>query len=76
MMSVRKNNVETVKLLLQRNADVTVADSKDKTCLYIAAEENCVDAFEVSVLDLRFRCTFLRPLKNLKSLKDCTRYLG
>ena len=39
MMAVRKNNVETVKLFLDRNADVTVTDSKDKTVLYVSAEE-------------------------------------
>lgn len=47
MMSARKNNVETVRLLLKQNADIFVKDSSDKTCLYVAAEDDCVDVFMV-----------------------------
>ena len=49
MMAVRKDNVDAVTLLLHRLADVSVTDSKDKTCLYVASEENCVNVFAVSV---------------------------
>ena len=52
MNAARKNNVETVTLLLQRGADVTLKDATDKTSLYMSAEEDCWD-----VLDVRF--TFL-----------------
>lgn len=51
MMAVRKDNVEAVTCLLERNADVSVIDAKDKTCLYVAAEEDCVNVFEVSYWD-------------------------
>ena len=47
MMAVRKNNVETVQLLIARHADITVKDAKDKTCLYVAAQEDCEDVFMV-----------------------------
>lgn len=52
MNAARKNNVETVKLLLQRGADVTVKDATDKTCLYVAAEEDCWDVLNVSNISL------------------------
>ena len=48
LMAVRKNNLETVKLLLEHSADLTVKDANDKTCLFIAAEENSIEAFEVA----------------------------
>jgi hypothetical protein len=35
--------------LLERNANVRVKDSSDKTAIYIAAEENCLDILKVSV---------------------------
>ena len=47
MNAARKNNVETVKLLLQRGADVTVKDATDKTSLYMAAEDDCWDVLNV-----------------------------
>lgn len=47
MMAVRKNNVDTVVVLLERMADITVKDANDKTCLYIASEEDCADVFMV-----------------------------
>ena len=47
MMAVRKNNVETVDVLLARMADITVKDANDKTCLYVASEEDCTDVFKV-----------------------------
>ena len=50
MMAVRKNNTEAVKLLLSRGADVNLKDSDDRTCLFIAAEEDCVETFKVSWL--------------------------
>ena len=49
LMAVRKNNVESVKLLLEYSADLTVKDANDKTCLFIAAEENSREAFEVVI---------------------------
>ena len=51
MNAARKNNVETVKLLLQRGADVTVKDATDKTSLYMAAEDDCWE-----VLNVRIEC--------------------
>lgn len=47
MMAVRKNNVDTVVVLLERMADITVKDANDKTCLYVASEEDCADVFMV-----------------------------
>ena len=47
LMAVRKNNVESVKVLLDHLADITAKDLNDKTCLFIAAEANSKDAFEV-----------------------------
>ena len=47
MLAVGKGNLETVKFLLGVNADFTVSDTKDRTCLFIAAEENCVGVFKV-----------------------------
>ncbi len=35
--------------MLERNANVRVKDSSDKTAIYIAAEENCLDILKVSV---------------------------
>ena len=54
MMAVRKNNKETVNVLLTRMADITVKDANDKTCLYIASEEDCADVFMVGI-DFRFQ---------------------
>ena len=53
MMAVRKNNVETVDVLLARMADITVKDANDKTCLYVASEEDCTDVFKAGK-DFRF----------------------
>ena len=50
MMAVRKNNTEAVTLLLNRGADITVKDADDRTCLFIAAEEDCVETFLVRCL--------------------------
>lgn len=50
MNAARKNNVETVKLLLQRGADVTVKDATDKTSLYMAAEDDCWDVLNVRIV--------------------------
>ena len=50
MNAVRKDNVETVKLLLQRGADIKVKDAADKTSLYVAAEEDCWDVINVRFL--------------------------
>jgi len=47
MNAVRKNNVDTVTLLLQRGADISVKDAADKTSLYVAAEEDCWDVIDV-----------------------------
>ena len=46
-MAVRKNYLESVKLLLEYSADITVKDANDKTCLFIAAEENSKEVCEV-----------------------------
>ncbi len=48
MMAVRRNNTDVVVLLIERGADVSLKDSDDRTCLFIAAEEDCVDTFKVS----------------------------
>jgi len=50
MNAVRKNNVDTVTLLLQRGADISVKDAADKTSLYVAAEEDCWDVIDVCLL--------------------------
>ena len=49
MMAVRRGNLDTVNVLLGHNADVTVTDTKDKTCLHVAAEEDCINVFKVSI---------------------------
>ncbi len=50
MMAVRRNNTDVVVLLIERGADVSLKDSDDRTCLFIAAEEDCVDTFKVNEL--------------------------
>ena len=48
MMAVRKNNTEVAKVLLTLGADITLKDADDRTCLYIAAEEDCVETLKVT----------------------------
>ena len=47
MMAVRKNNPDVVKLLAARGADITLKDADDRTSLFVAAEEDCVETFKV-----------------------------
>ena len=47
MMAVRKNNPDVVKLLATRGADITLKDADDRTSLFVAAEEDCVETFKV-----------------------------
>ena len=64
MNAARKNNVETVKLLLQQGADVTVKDATDKTSLYMAAEDDCWDVLNVRnfvLTGLLADTTFVEP---------------
>ena len=54
MMAVRKNNTDVVKLLAALGADVSLKDADDRTCLFIAAEEDCVETCKVRVNMFRF----------------------
>ena len=47
MMAVRKNNTAVVKELMRLGADITLKDADDRTCMYIAAEEDCLETLEV-----------------------------
>ena len=47
MMAVRKNNTEVVKKLAALGADITLKDADDRTSMYIAAEEDCVETLKV-----------------------------
>ena len=47
MMAVRKNNTEVVKVLTALGADITLKEANDRTSLYIAAEEDCVETLKV-----------------------------
>ena len=49
LVAVAQGNKEATDALLVRNANVRVKDSSDKTAIYIAAEENCLDILKVSV---------------------------
>lgn len=48
MMAVRKNNTEVVKVLTALGADIRLKDADDRTCMYIAAEEDCVETLKVA----------------------------
>lgn len=52
MMAIRKNNVDTVRLLISHDANIMLKEATDKTCLYIAAEDDCIDVFDVRLLIL------------------------
>lgn len=54
MMAIRKNNVEAVRLLVSRGANVSLKEVADKTCLYIAAEDDCIEVLQVCFLSGNF----------------------
>ena len=49
LVAVAQGNKEATDALLRRDANIRVMDSSDKTAIYIAAEENCLDILEVSI---------------------------
>lgn len=42
-----KGNAETIDILLGMGADITICDKNDKTAIYLAAEENKIQALQV-----------------------------
>ena len=56
LVAVAQGNKESVDALLNRDANVRVKDSSEKTAVYIAAEENCLNVIKVRVR-LYFTCS-------------------
>ena len=49
LVAVSQGNQEATDVLLKRGANIQVMDSQDKTAIYIAAEENCLEILEVKI---------------------------
>ena len=47
VIAAANGNAETVSLLLRYKADLHINDSCDKSAIFWAAEENCLDVLEV-----------------------------
>jgi ankyrin repeat protein len=61
LVAVAQGNKEATDALLKRDANIRVMDSSDKTAIYIAAEENCLDILDVSI---RFCLAVVSPSRS------------
>ena len=57
LLAASEGHTHVVQLLLEKGADLKKKDTQDKTAIFVAAEENCVDTLKVcSLTHLNFLC--------------------
>lgn len=51
LVAVAQGNEDSVSALLENDANIRAKESSDKSAIFIAAEENCIDVLEVIYLE-------------------------